>query len=104
MVRDGEVVGRGFHTYAQAKHAEIIALEEAGARRAAPRCTSRWNRARITGARRPAPMRWSRRAWRGVIAAMQDPNPQVAGEGFRRLRDAGVDVEIASEYPRRPRG
>ena len=32
LVRDGEVVGRGFHTYAQVKHAEILALEEAGER------------------------------------------------------------------------
>src|SRR5207237_4749648 len=32
LVRDGEVVGRGFHTYANVKHAEIVALEEAGER------------------------------------------------------------------------
>ena len=31
LVKDGQIVGRGFHTYAQAKHAEVIALEEAGA-------------------------------------------------------------------------
>src|ERR1700757_614249 len=30
LIRDGEVVGRGFHTYAQVKHAEILALEDAG--------------------------------------------------------------------------
>jgi diaminohydroxyphosphoribosylaminopyrimidine deaminase/5-amino-6-(5-phosphoribosylamino)uracil reductase len=33
-----------------------------------------------------------------VIAAMEDPNPQVAGQGFRRLHEAGIAVEIASEY------
>ena len=32
LVRDGEVVGRGFHTYAGVKHAEILALEQAGER------------------------------------------------------------------------
>src|SRR5580700_7148103 len=31
LVKDGQIVGRGFHTYGQAKHAEVIALEEAGA-------------------------------------------------------------------------
>ena len=33
-----------------------------------------------------------------VVAAMQDPNPLVAGDGFRRLRDAGVEVEMAPEF------
>src|SRR6202042_177027 len=33
-----------------------------------------------------------------VVAAMEDPNPQVAGRGFRPLHEAGIAVEIASEY------
>jgi diaminohydroxyphosphoribosylaminopyrimidine deaminase/5-amino-6-(5-phosphoribosylamino)uracil reductase len=33
-----------------------------------------------------------------VVAAMEDPNPLVAGQGFRRLHDAGIAVEVASEY------
>ena len=33
-----------------------------------------------------------------VIAAMEDPNPLVAGQGFRRLHEAGIAVEVASEY------
>ena len=33
-----------------------------------------------------------------MVAAMEDPNPLVAGKGFRRLIDAGITVEIASEY------
>jgi diaminohydroxyphosphoribosylaminopyrimidine deaminase/5-amino-6-(5-phosphoribosylamino)uracil reductase len=33
-----------------------------------------------------------------VIAAMEDPNPQVAGQGFRRLHEAGIAVEVASDY------
>jgi len=33
-----------------------------------------------------------------VVAAMEDPNPLVSGQGFARLRDAGIAVEIASEY------
>lgn len=33
-----------------------------------------------------------------MVAAMEDPNPRVAGEGFRKLRTAGVEVEVASEF------
>ena len=32
IVKDGEIVGRGFHVYARKKHAEVVALEEAGDR------------------------------------------------------------------------
>jgi len=54
VVRDGEVVGRGFHTYAGLHHAELIALALAGEKARAPRCTSTWNRARTRAARRHA--------------------------------------------------
>jgi diaminohydroxyphosphoribosylaminopyrimidine deaminase / 5-amino-6-(5-phosphoribosylamino)uracil reductase len=100
LVKDGQIVGRGFHTYTRAKHAEVVALEDAesagGARGATlyvtlepcshhgrtPPCADALVSAGITR----------------VIAAMEDPNPQVAGQGFRRLHDAGIEVEVAAEY------
>ena len=88
-----EVVGRGFHTYAGVKHAEIIALD-AGRRAApaAPRCTSIWSLAR-TGPHAAVRGRADRaRAWREVVAAMEDPNPLVSRKGFRKLRAAGIEV------------
>jgi len=57
LVRDGEVVGRGFHTYGGLQHAEVLALDEAGQRRAGRRYISTWNRVRTRDAPDPAPMR-----------------------------------------------
>lgn len=98
LVRDGEVVGRGFHTWAGRKHAEILALEEAGdAARGATLyltlepCCHEGRTGPCTDALIAAGV--SR-----VVAAMEDPNPQVSGEGLRRLRAAGIDVELAPEY------
>jgi diaminohydroxyphosphoribosylaminopyrimidine deaminase/5-amino-6-(5-phosphoribosylamino)uracil reductase len=73
LVRDGLVVGSGFHTWAGRDHAEIVALRQAG------------GNARGAGVKR-------------VEAAMQDPNPQVAGSGFAKLRQAGVEVALRTEY------
>ena len=91
---DGEVVGRGFHTYAGVKHAEIIALEQAGERARGATSTSIWN---------PAPTRAApalrRRADRGRCGARvsRHAGSQSAGarEGFRRLREAGIEVEMS---------
>ncbi|HLB14937.1 MAG TPA: bifunctional diaminohydroxyphosphoribosylaminopyrimidine deaminase/5-amino-6-(5-phosphoribosylamino)uracil reductase RibD, partial [Burkholderiales bacterium] len=92
IVRDGEVVGEGFHARAGEAHAEANALAAAGARAAGatvyvtlepcnhhgrtPPCTDALIAARV----------------RRVVAAMGDPNPKVGGEGFARLRAAGVEV------------
>ena len=77
LVRDGQVVGRGFHTYAGVKHAEILAIEQAGeqARGASlyinlEPCSHRGRTAPCADALIAAGI--SR-----VIACMQDPNPLV---------------------------
>jgi diaminohydroxyphosphoribosylaminopyrimidine deaminase/5-amino-6-(5-phosphoribosylamino)uracil reductase len=57
LVRDGEVVGEGWHEKAGEPHAEVHALRAAGGRAMAPPPMSRWSRAVTTAARRPAPMR-----------------------------------------------
>jgi diaminohydroxyphosphoribosylaminopyrimidine deaminase/5-amino-6-(5-phosphoribosylamino)uracil reductase len=94
LVKNDQSVGEGFHTYAGVKHAEIIALEKAGgdARGSTlylnlePCChvgrTGRCTQAIVeAGIKR-------------VVAAMQDPNPKVAGRGFRALRGAGIEVSV----------
>jgi diaminohydroxyphosphoribosylaminopyrimidine deaminase / 5-amino-6-(5-phosphoribosylamino)uracil reductase len=96
--RDGHVVGRGFHTYAGVHHAETIALAEAGDRaRGAPvyvhlePCSHR-------GRTGPCAEALIEAGVARVVAAMEDPNPAVAGSGLSKLRDAGIAVELAAEF------
>ncbi|MBI3404758.1 MAG: bifunctional diaminohydroxyphosphoribosylaminopyrimidine deaminase/5-amino-6-(5-phosphoribosylamino)uracil reductase RibD [Acidobacteria bacterium] len=94
LVKDGRVVGEGFHTYANVKHAEIVALEQArGTARGAtlyinlePCCH--------TGRTGPCTSALIDAGIERVVTAMPDPNPQVSGRGFRKLRQAGIKVEI----------
>jgi diaminohydroxyphosphoribosylaminopyrimidine deaminase/5-amino-6-(5-phosphoribosylamino)uracil reductase len=98
LVRDGEIVGRGFHTYAQVKHAEIVALEDAGIRARGATLYVTLEPCSHQGRTPPCALALVEAGVVRVVAAMEDPNPQVAGRGFRQLREAGIAVEIASEY------
>jgi diaminohydroxyphosphoribosylaminopyrimidine deaminase/5-amino-6-(5-phosphoribosylamino)uracil reductase len=101
IVRDDAVVGRGFHAWSGVKHAEVIALEEAGdgARGATlyltlEPCSHQGRTPPCAGAIIAAGIK-------KVVAAMQDPNPQVHGSGFRALQNAGIETEIDSTYTAR---
>ncbi len=98
LVREGNVVGCGFHTYAGRKHAEILALEEAGERALGATLYITLEPCSHTGRTGPCADAVVAAGVAKVVAAMQDPNPLVAGDGFRRLREAGVEVELASEF------
>jgi diaminohydroxyphosphoribosylaminopyrimidine deaminase / 5-amino-6-(5-phosphoribosylamino)uracil reductase len=98
LERDGEVVGRGFHTYSGIKHAEIRALEEAGARARGATLYINLEPCSHVGRTGPCADALIAAGVSRVIAAMQDPDPRVAGEGFRKLREAGIGVELASEF------
>lgn len=98
LVCEGRVVGRGFHTWAGVKHAEVLALEEAGeAARGATLyvtmepCVHQGRTAPCTEAILAAGVR-------RVVAAGEDPNPLVAGAGLHRLEQAGVTVELAEQF------
>jgi len=96
VVRDGAVVGRGFHTWAGVKHGEVLALEEAGVQATGSTLYVSLEPCSHHGRTPPCIDAILAAGIRKVIAPMQDPNPQVAGRGFTRLRDAGVEVEIDS--------
>jgi len=92
LVQDGEIVGEGFHRRAGEPHAEIIAIDAAGAR-------ARGATAYVTlepcchhGRTPPCTDALLRAEIGRVVVAMEDPNPLVRGRGLGRLRAAGVEV------------
>ncbi len=94
LVRDAHVVGEGFHTYAGLRHAEILALEAAGATARGATLYINLEPCCHTGRTRPCTEAIIQAGIRCVVAAMRDPNPEVAGRGLERLRAAGVEVEV----------
>ncbi|KAL5209626.1 hypothetical protein ABZP36_005249 [Zizania latifolia] len=97
IVRDGLVVGEGFHPKAGEPHAEVFALRDAGdlAEKATayvslepcnhygrtPPCTEALIKAKV----------------KDVVVGMTDPNPIVASKGIERLQSAGIDVRVCAE-------
>ncbi len=97
IVKNGVIVGQGFHRYDRVKHAEVLALEQAGrlargatvyvnlepcchrgdGKRTAP-CTDALIEARV----------------KRVVCCIADPNPRVNGRGLAALREAGIAVTI----------
>ncbi|MDX2150983.1 MAG: bifunctional diaminohydroxyphosphoribosylaminopyrimidine deaminase/5-amino-6-(5-phosphoribosylamino)uracil reductase RibD [Bryobacteraceae bacterium] len=100
LVRDGEVVGRGFHTYAGVKHAEVLAIEEAGERARGATLYVSLEPCCHQGRTGPCVEAVIGAGVRRVVAAMQDPNPVVSGKGFERLRAAGIAVEVDEVFTR----
>lgn len=98
LVREEGIVGQGFHTYAGVKHAEIQALDQAGEKARGATLYINLEPCCHQGRTPPCVDALIQAGVRRVVAAMQDPNPLVAGEGFRRLRSAGVEVEISREH------
>jgi diaminohydroxyphosphoribosylaminopyrimidine deaminase / 5-amino-6-(5-phosphoribosylamino)uracil reductase len=89
----GEVAGTGFYTYDGLKHAEILALEQAGARARGGTLYLNLEPCSHQGRTPPCADAVVAAGLRRVVAAMADPNPLVAGRGFDRLRGAGIEVE-----------
>ncbi|HLJ50000.1 MAG TPA: bifunctional diaminohydroxyphosphoribosylaminopyrimidine deaminase/5-amino-6-(5-phosphoribosylamino)uracil reductase RibD [Bryobacteraceae bacterium] len=98
IVQDGQVVGRGFHTWRGVKHAEIVALDQAGPRARGATVYVTLEPCSHQGRTGPCADALIRAGVARVVAAMKDVNPQVSGQGFTKLRAAGIEVEWASDY------
>src|SRR5256885_4627388 len=92
LVREGQVVGRGFHTYAEKKHAEIRALEQAGDQARGATLYINLEPCSHQGRTGPCAEAIIAAGIKRVVACTPDPNPEVSGRGFARLRQAGVQV------------
>jgi diaminohydroxyphosphoribosylaminopyrimidine deaminase/5-amino-6-(5-phosphoribosylamino)uracil reductase len=98
VVSDGQVVGRGFHTWAGVDHAEVAALREAGSAARGATLYVSLEPCCHQGRTGPCTTAILNAGIARVVAAMEDPNPLVGGQGFAKLRAAGIDVEVDSEY------
>ena len=97
VVKNGTVVGRGFHRYEGIKHAEVLALEEAGQRaRDATVYVNLEPCCHRGGGKRTPPCCDALIAAevKRVVCSISDPNPRVNGKGFAALREAGIAVTI----------
>ena len=90
LVRDGAVVGEGFHVRAGTPHAERHALAQAGERARDATAYVTLEPCSHTGRTGPCADALIDAGVTRVVTAMQDPNPLVAGQGLQRLADAGI--------------
>ena len=88
----GEVVGAGTHTYAGVKHAEVMALEQAGTKARGATLYINLEPCSHQGRTGPCADAVIAAGIRRVVGGIPDPNPLVSGQGFARLRNAGVIV------------
>jgi diaminohydroxyphosphoribosylaminopyrimidine deaminase / 5-amino-6-(5-phosphoribosylamino)uracil reductase len=87
-------VGSGTHTFEGVKHAEILALEQAGQSARGGTLYLNLEPCSHRGRTGPCADAVVAAGVSRVVCSMQDPNPQVAGRGFQRLREAGIKVEV----------
>jgi diaminohydroxyphosphoribosylaminopyrimidine deaminase / 5-amino-6-(5-phosphoribosylamino)uracil reductase len=96
LVRDGRVVGEGFHQAAGLAHAEAVALAAAGELAAGATCYVTLEPCAHHGRTPPCADALVAAGVARVVAAMADPDPRVAGAGLARLRAAGIRVEVGA--------
>ncbi len=93
LVKDGKLLAEGWHQRAGEPHAEVHALSVAGAAAKGATAYVTLEPCSHHGRTPPCADALIAAGVARVVVAMQDPNPQVAGQGLARLRAAGIEVE-----------
>ncbi len=94
LVVDAKVVGEGWHERAGGPHAEVVALRAAGDLAQGATAYVTLEPCAHTGRTGPCARALIEAGVRRVVAAHQDPNPDVAGRGFAILQEAGIEVSV----------
>ena len=94
IVRDEEIIGEGWHQFRGSAHAEINALEALKGEARDSTCYVSLEPCNHQGHTGPCSEALVEAGVGKVIAAMLDPNPQVAGEGLQRLKQAGIKTAV----------
>ncbi len=94
VVKDGRVLGRGYHVKAGAPHGEAAALGDAGAQAQGATLYVTLEPCCHYGRTPPCTKAIIAAGIRRVVAAMRDPNPLVSGQGLEELRQAGIEVKL----------
>jgi len=94
VVKDGEIVGRGYHRKAGTPHAEIHAIREAGEKTRGAILYVTLEPCSHFGRTPPCSEAVIKAELAEVYVAMQDPNPLVTGRGIKQMTEAGIKVHV----------
>ncbi len=97
VVKDGEIIGSGFHPGAGQPHAEVFALAEAGEKAQGATVYVNLEPCNHYGRTPPCSEALIKAGVKKVVIGIIDPDPRVSGKGIKTLRNAGIEVIVGVE-------
>jgi diaminohydroxyphosphoribosylaminopyrimidine deaminase/5-amino-6-(5-phosphoribosylamino)uracil reductase len=94
LVKNGAIIGEGYHAYDERDHAEIVALRQAGEQAKGSTAYVTMEPCSHHGRTPPCSDALIQAGVARVVAAIRDPNPQVSGRGLDRLQEAGISLTL----------